>query len=112
MSWPHIGRMIDVPLDVPPGLGNFKPVGGHRQRAAAISWARSRRPRSRLGIMRAITPDRSQEKARWYQGQGRAMKAAIAYPAKPHVRTVELCRGARQKSPGLCPPRPQRNPAH
>ena len=55
--------------------GTSSPSVVNRQRAAAISWARSRRRRSRRGIMRAITPDRSQEKARWYQGQGRAMKA-------------------------------------
>jgi len=68
--------------------GTSSPSVVNRQRAAAISWARSRCQRSRRGIMRAITPDRSQEKARWYQGQGRAMKAAIASPAKTHVRTV------------------------
>ena len=68
--------------------GAAAPSVVNRQRAATGSCAWSRCRRSRRGVRRVITRDRNQDKLRRYQDQGRAMKAAIASPAKTHIRTV------------------------
>ena len=68
--------------------GAAAPSVVNRQRAATGNCAWPPWGRSRRGVRRAITRDRSQEKHRRYQDQGKATKAAIADPAKIHIRTV------------------------
>ena len=107
VSWPYIVRMIDVPVDIPPGLGNFKPVSGKppagRDHQLGPGTASAQPPWHHAGKHARPQPGQASP----VPGTGKATKAAIAVPAKIHIKTAatvpgrvaKMRRSPRPKSP-------------